>query len=254
MGEGFAASMADIFDDLFGDVMGGRRGRSTGPRARLGPALQYGNHAGRGVSRQVGGAENPDLGACETCGGSGAKAGSKPKNLRDLRRPRTRARPAGLFLDRARLPDLPGRGEVIDNPCPACSGAGRSTRERSLSVNIPAGIEDGTRIRLTGEGEAGLRGGPPGDLYIFLSIKPHPFFQREGRRSALPRADLHGAGGARRRDQGPRRRRNRDQGQGRRGHAIGPPVQDQGIAACRSCARANSATSISRPMSRRRRT
>ncbi len=77
-----------------------------------------------------------------------------------------------------------GRGQVIDNPCPNCSGSGRVTRERTLSVNVPPGVEDGTRIRLAGEGEAGLRGGPQGDLYIFLSISPHQFFQRDG-------ADLH---------------------------------------------------------------
>src|SRR6185436_13339321 len=73
-----------------------------------------------------------------------------------------------------------GRGQVIEDPCPTCSGAGRVTRERSLSVNIPPGVEDGTRIRLAGEGEAGIRGGPPGDLYIFLSLATHEFFQRDG--------------------------------------------------------------------------
>ena len=82
------------------------------------------------------------------------------------------------------MPACQGRGQVIDNPCPNCSGSGRVTRERTLSVNIPAGVEDGTRIRLAGEGEAGVRGGPAGDLYIFLSLAPHRFFQRDG-------ADLH---------------------------------------------------------------
>jgi molecular chaperone DnaJ len=77
-----------------------------------------------------------------------------------------------------------GRGQVIENPCTSCGGAGRVTRERTLSVNIPAGVEDGTRIRLSGEGEAGMRGGPAGDLYIFLGLEQHPFFQRDG-------ADLH---------------------------------------------------------------
>jgi molecular chaperone DnaJ len=77
-----------------------------------------------------------------------------------------------------------GRGQVIDNPCPNCSGSGRVTRERTLSVNVPPGVEDGTRIRLAGEGEAGVRGGPTGDLYIFLSLGPHQFFQRDS-------ADLH---------------------------------------------------------------
>ena len=86
----------------------------------------------------------------------------------------------GFFAIERTCPTCQGRGEIIDNPCPSCAGAGRMTRERTLSVNVPAGVEDGTRIRLAGEGEAGLRGGPPGDLYIFLSVKPHAFFQRDG--------------------------------------------------------------------------
>ena len=98
----------------------------------------------------------------------------------DLRRRRARARDAGLLLDRAHLPELPRARRDDRRPLPACGGAGRVTRERTLSVNVPAGVEDGTRIRLAGEGEAGLRGGPAGDLYIFLSIKPHAFFQRDG--------------------------------------------------------------------------
>ena len=85
----------------------------------------------------------------------------------------------GFFSIQRTCPNCHGRGEVIDDPCPSCGGAGRITRERTLSVNVPAGVEDGTRIRLAGEGEAGLRGGPAGDLYIFLSIKPHAFFQRD---------------------------------------------------------------------------
>jgi molecular chaperone DnaJ len=86
----------------------------------------------------------------------------------------------GFFTIERLCPTCDGRGEVIKDPCGACNGQGRVTRERTLSVNIPVGVEDGTRIRLGGEGEAGLRGGPPGDLYIFLSIKPHEFFQRDG--------------------------------------------------------------------------
>ncbi|WP_296706591.1 molecular chaperone DnaJ [Rhodoblastus sp.] len=184
MGEGFAASMADIFDDLFGDVMGGRRGRSTG-RER-GADLRYNmeitlEEAFRGKTASL---KIPTSISCDVCAGSGAKAGSKPKTCSTCGGAgRVRAQQGFFSIERA-CPACHGRGEVIDNPCPNCAGAGRVTRERSLSVNIPAGIEDGTRIRLTGEGEAGLRGGPSGDLYIFLSVKPHPFFQREG-------ADLH---------------------------------------------------------------
>ena len=180
MGDGFAASMADIFDDLFGDVMGGRRGRSTG-RER-GSDLRYNmevtlEEAFRGKSASL---KIPTSISCEACSGSGAKAGSKAKSCGTCGGAgRVRAQQGFFSIERA-CPTCHGRGQVIENPCPTCAGAGRVTRERSLSVNIPAGIEDGTRIRLTGEGEAGLRGGPAGDLYIFLSIKPHPFFQREG--------------------------------------------------------------------------
>ncbi len=90
----------------------------------------------------------------------------------------------GFFTLERTCPTCQGRGQVIEDPCKNCGGAGRVTRERTLSVNIPAGVEDGTRIRLAGEGEAGMRGGPPGDLYIFLSLAQHAFFQRDG-------ADLH---------------------------------------------------------------
>jgi molecular chaperone DnaJ len=86
----------------------------------------------------------------------------------------------GFFTIERTCPSCQGRGEIINDPCNSCSGSGRVVKERTLSVNIPAGVEDGTRIRLGGEGEAGVRGGPPGDLYIFLSIRPHEFFQRDG--------------------------------------------------------------------------
>ena len=108
------------------------------------------------------------------------KAGSKPKTCGTCGgQGRVRAQ-QGFFAIERTCPTCGGRGEIIENPCTVCAGSGRVTRERSLSVNVPAGVEDGTRIRLSGEGEAGLRGGPAGDLYIFLAVKPHPFFQREG--------------------------------------------------------------------------
>ena len=179
MGEGFASSMADIFDDLFGDVMG-RRGRSSG-RER-GSDLRYNMeitleeaYSGKTASLKV-----PTSVTCEACSGTGAKPGSKPKTCSTCNgHGRVRAQ-QGFFAIERTCPTCHGRGEIIDNPCSTCSGAGRVSRERTLSVNIPAGVEDGTRIRLAGEGEAGMRGGPPGDLYIFLAIKPHPFFQRDG--------------------------------------------------------------------------
>ena len=183
--EGFGASMADIFDDLFGGMMGGRQNRRDG-RER-GSDLRYNLEIGleeafQGKTATI---KLPTSIVCETCSGSGAKAGSKPKTCATCGgHGRVRAQ-SGFFAVERTCPSCQGRGETIDNPCGSCGGAGRVTRERTLSVNIPAGVEDGTRIRLTGEGEAGLRGGPSGDLYLFLSIKPHPFYQREG-------ADLYG--------------------------------------------------------------
>jgi molecular chaperone DnaJ len=122
----------------------------------------------------------PTSATCEACSGTGAKKGSKPKTCTTCAgHGRVRAQ-QGFFAIERTCPACQGRGEIIDNPCSSCSGSGRKTVERSLSVNVPPGVEDGTRIRLAGEGEAGVRGGPPGDLYIFLSVKPHPFFQRDG--------------------------------------------------------------------------
>jgi molecular chaperone DnaJ len=181
MGDGFGSSMSDIFDDLFGDMMGGgRRGRANG-RER-GNDLRYNleitlEDAFKGKTATI---KVPSLMTCEACTGSGAKPGSKPKACSTCGGAgRVRAQ-QGFFAIERTCPTCQGRGEMIDNPCDACRGAGRVTRERSLSVNIPPGVEDGTRIRLAGEGESGLRGGPAGDLYIFLSMKAHPFFQRDG--------------------------------------------------------------------------
>jgi molecular chaperone DnaJ len=118
--------------------------------------------------------------ACELCGGTGARAGAKPRVCATCGgQGRVRAQ-QGFFAIERTCPHCHGRGDIIDDPCPPCGGTGHVTRERSLSVNIPPGVEDGTRIRLGGEGEAGSKGGPAGDLYIFLATKPHPFFQREG--------------------------------------------------------------------------
>ena len=181
MGDGFASSMSDIFEDLFGDMVGGgRRGRANG-RER-GSDLRYNleitlEDAFKGTTATI---KVPSLMSCEACSGSGAKAGSKPKTCGTCGGAgRVRAQ-QGFFAIERTCPTCQGRGEMIENPCDSCRGAGRVTKERSLSVNIPAGVEDGTRIRLAGEGEAGLRGGPSGDLYIFLAMKAHPFFQRDG--------------------------------------------------------------------------
>ena len=181
-GADFASTFADIFDDFFG--MGGRRGRSGG-RER-GNDVRYTmeislEEAFSGKTAQV---RIPTSVTCEVCSGSGAKGGAKPKTCPTCQGHGKIRQTQGFFTLERTCPACHGRGQVIDDPCPSCAGSGRVQRDRTLSVNIPAGVEDGTRIRLAGEGDAGARGGPAGDLYIFLSVGGHDFFQRDG-------ADLH---------------------------------------------------------------
>ncbi|NMG40477.1 molecular chaperone DnaJ [Chelativorans sp. ZYF759] len=179
--QGFGGGgFADIFEEFFGDMMGGGRRRSGG-RDR-GADLRYNmeitlEEAFTGKTAEV---RVPASMTCEECSGSGARAGTQPTTCSMCSGTgRVRATQGFFSIERA-CPQCQGRGQTIEDPCPKCSGQGRVVEERSLSVNIPAGIDDGTRIRLAGEGEAGLRGGPSGDLYIFLSVKPHEFFQRDG--------------------------------------------------------------------------
>jgi molecular chaperone DnaJ len=181
-GADFATTFSDIFDDLFG--MSGRRGRGSG-RER-GADLRYNmeislTEAFVGKTAQI---RIPTSVTCETCSGTGARPGTKPKACPMCAGQGKIRHAQGFFTLERTCPNCHGRGQVIESPCASCAGSGRVTRERTLSVNIPPGVEDGTRIRLAGEGEAGVRGGPPGDLYIFLSIAAHAFFQRDG-------ADLH---------------------------------------------------------------
>ena len=180
----FGATMSDIFDNIFGDMMGGgRRGtsQSRGGRER-GADLRYNmeitlEEAYGGKTAEI---VVPTRVTCKTCSGSGSRPGASLKTCTTCDG-HGRVRSAqGFFSIERTCPTCQGRGQVISDPCPECHGQGRTSEERKLSVNIPAGIEDGTRIRLAGEGEAGLRGGTAGDLYIFLSIKPHEFFQRDG--------------------------------------------------------------------------
>ncbi len=158
---------------------GGRRGRGSG-RER-GADLRYNmeitlEEAYAGKTAQI---RIPTSVTCEVCSGSGAKSGTQPKACSTCGGHGKIRHSQGFFTLERTCPACHGRGQVIENPCGSCSGSGRVTRDRMLSVNIPAGVEDGTRIRLAGEGEAGVRGGPAGDLYIFLSLDAHDFFQRE---------------------------------------------------------------------------
>lgn len=183
-GPDFASSMSDIFDDLFGEFMGGRRaggGRGRSSRER-GADLRYNmeitlDDAFNGKAAEI---RVPTSIACETCSGTGAKVGTKPKQCPTCAGMGKVRASQGFFTIERTCPTCHGRGEVIEDPCDSCNGTGRVTKERTLQVNIPAGVEDGTKVRLVGDGEAGLMGGPSGDLYIFLSIKPHSFFQRDG--------------------------------------------------------------------------
>ncbi|MEM7620693.1 MAG: molecular chaperone DnaJ [Pseudomonadota bacterium] len=182
-GADFSASMSEIFDDLFGEFMGSRTrgGRARSARERGGD-LRYNmeislREAFLGKAAQI---EVPTNVVCEVCNGTGAKKGTSPTVCPSCNGVGKIRASQGFFTIERTCPTCHGRGEIIEDPCEACSGSGLVTKVRTLSVNIPAGVEDGTRIRLAGEGEAGLRGGIQGDLYIFLSIIPHDFFQRDG--------------------------------------------------------------------------
>jgi molecular chaperone DnaJ len=180
-GFGAAGGFSDIFEDIFGEMMGGRQRRSPNGRER-GSDLRYNMEItlGEAFVGKTAEIRVPSSITCTECGGSGAKPGTQPVTC-SMCSGTGRVRAAqGFFSVERTCPQCQGRGQIIKDPCPKCAGQGRLTEERSLSVNIPAGIEDGTRIRLSGEGEAGTRGGPAGDLYIFLSVKPHEFFQRDG--------------------------------------------------------------------------
>jgi molecular chaperone DnaJ len=172
-------SMGDIFEELFG-MRGGQRRQSNG-RER-GADLRYNmeitlEEAYRGKKPQI---TIPTAVTCEACSGSGAKAGSKPVTCKTCAGHGQVRATQGFFSVQRTCPTCQGRGQTIGDPCKECSGQGRKTKERTLEVGIPQGVEDGNRVRVSNQGEAGSRGGPNGDLYIFISVKPHAFFQRDG--------------------------------------------------------------------------
>jgi molecular chaperone DnaJ len=178
-GGDFTSAFSDIFDDLFGGM--GRRGGRAGGAAR-GADLRFNleitlEEAFNGKSAQI---QLPTNVTCETCSGTGAKAGTQPVQCKTCQGTGRIRHAQGFFTLERTCASCQGRGSVIQDPCKNCKGAGRVVKERMLEVNIPPGVEDGTRIRLGGEGEAGMRGGPNGDLYIFLSVTQHAIFQREG--------------------------------------------------------------------------
>ena len=187
----FNSNFADIFDEMFGDFMGGGRGRAGGGQGGQGGQARGSDlrhnleitleDAFKGTTANI---RVPTAVSCGVCQGTGAEGASRPATCNQCNgqgRVRTQQ---GFFTIERTCPTCQGSGKIIKNPCTICTGSGRVKREKTLQVNVPPGVEEGTRIRLAGEGEAGMRGAPAGDLYIFLSVKPHRFFQREG-------ADLH---------------------------------------------------------------
>ena len=178
----FASAFTDVFEDLFGDFMGGRGGGRGQSRAQRGSDLRYNlrvnlEESFKGVQKTI---SVPTSLACEVCRGTGAEGGSEPVTCPTCSGMGKVRAQQGFFTVERTCPTCNGMGQIVKNPCKACHGAGRIEKDRSLSVNIPQGVETGTRIRLAGEGEAGMRGGPSGDLYIFIEVKDHPIFQRDG--------------------------------------------------------------------------
>jgi len=177
----FASAFSDVFDDLFGDFMGGARGGGGRQRAARGADLRYNlrvtlEEAFSGLQKSI---KVSSAATCDACEGTGAEGGAQPTTCPTCSGMGKVRAQQGFFTVERTCPTCGGIGQIVKNPCKACNGQGRVQKERALSVNIPAGVETGTRIRLSGEGEAGMRGGPTGDLYIFIEVAPHEIFQRE---------------------------------------------------------------------------
>ncbi|KIC49837.1 molecular chaperone DnaJ [Tateyamaria sp. ANG-S1] len=179
----FGSAFSDVFDDLFGDFMGGQRGGGGGrQRASRGSDLRYNlrvslEDAFAGMQKTI---NVPTSVQCDACTGTGAEDGSEPTTCPTCSGMGKVRAQQGFFTVERTCPTCSGLGQIIKDPCRACGGAGRVEKDRALSVNIPAGVETGTRIRLAGEGEAGMRGGPSGDLYIFIDVADHKLFERDG--------------------------------------------------------------------------
>ena len=176
---GFGGAFSDIFEDMFGDMMN-RGGNRTGPQR--GPDMQYTmeitlEEAYKGVETTI---KVPTNESCDKCNGSGAEPGTSEEQCPACNGQGRMRMQQGFFTIERTCPTCNGAGKIIRDPCKKCAGQGRVKKEKALKVKIPAGIESGRRIRLAGEGEAGFRGGPPGDLYVLLSVKAHKLFKRDG--------------------------------------------------------------------------
>ncbi|HEX4944538.1 MAG TPA: molecular chaperone DnaJ [Usitatibacteraceae bacterium] len=178
-GDAGFGGFAEAFGDIFGDIFGGARARSSVYR---GADLRYNleitlEQAARGTETKI---RIPVMEECETCHGSGAKPGTQAKTCSTCGGTGAVRMSQGFFSVQQTCPTCHGSGKMISDPCHACSGAGRVKRHKTLAVKIPPGIDEGDRIRLAGEGEAGMNGGPPGDLYVVIHLKEHSVFQRDG--------------------------------------------------------------------------
>lgn len=181
--EGFGGAFSDIFEDMFGEFMGGRGGaRGGGNRATRGNDLQYTyeislEEAFKGKDSSI---KIPVNEACEVCSGSGATPGTSAASCQTCGGHGRVRQQQGFFTIERTCPTCGGQGQVLKDPCKNCSGSGRTRKEKTIAVKIPAGVESGRRIKLGGSGEAGLRGGPAGDLYILIAVKAHKVFKRDG--------------------------------------------------------------------------
>jgi len=181
--QGFG-SFADAFGDIFGEIFGGAGGGGGGRRGSnvyRGADLRYNlevslEEAARGTETRI---RIPTMDECETCHGSGAKPGTQPKTCPTCNGQGQVRMQQGFFSIQQTCPKCHGSGKVVETPCPTCSGVGRIKRQKTLSVKIPAGVDEGDRIRLAGEGEAGVNGGPSGDLYVVIHLREHAVFQRD---------------------------------------------------------------------------
>ncbi len=174
-----ASGFADAFGDIFGDIFGGnRQGRSNVYR---GADLRYNleitlEQAAHGFETKI---RIPSMSECETCKGSGAKPGTQPTTCTNCSGQGQVRMTQGFFSIQQACPRCHGSGKIIATPCGTCGGGGRAKHQKTLAVKIPAGVDEGDRVRLTGEGEPGVNGGPSGDLYVQVSIKAHAVFQRD---------------------------------------------------------------------------
>lgn len=180
-GFGGGADINDIFGDVFGDIFGGGRGRSGGSRVYRGDDLQYNleislEEAVEGIETQI---KVPAAIDCDACDGNGSKRGTSPSNCTTCHGAGQVRMQQGFFSVQQTCPACRGKGKVITEPCPKCRGKGQNNKEKTLSVKIPAGVDTGDKIRLTGEGGASDSGGPPGDLFVAIQVKEHSIFRRD---------------------------------------------------------------------------